>query len=74
MHTWAGQRSIYWKQEAVLILMQFNPAFIIRSVFFSRDLTDVHIQPFCFDVSAGSLLWITRNANGKTAMVLPCGC
>ena len=49
---WKRQKSIDWKQEAVLLLMYVNLAVIIRYVFFPRDLVDGHIQPLVFEATA----------------------
>lgn len=49
---WKRQNSIDWKREAVLLLMYFNLAVIIRFVFFPRDLVDGHVQPLVFEAAA----------------------
>ncbi len=50
--TWKRQNSINWKREAVLLLMYFNLAVIIRFVFFPKDLVDGHVQALVFEESA----------------------
>ena len=49
---WKKQGQILWKREAVLLLMYFNLAVIIRLVFFPRALVNGHVQPLVFDPAA----------------------
>lgn len=49
---WIKQKKIIWKREAVLLLMFFNLAVIIRFTFFPRELVNGHIQPLVFDSKA----------------------
>ena len=49
---WIRQKRIDWKREAVLALMYFNLAVIIRFVFFPRELADGHIQPLVFEAAS----------------------
>ena len=52
MIVWKRQSSIDWKREAVLLVMYFNLAVIIRFVLFPGDLVDGHVQPLIFDAEA----------------------
>lgn len=49
---WVKQGRLDWKREAVLLLMYFNLAVIIRFVFFPRALVAGHIQPLVFEAAA----------------------
>ena len=49
---WIRQKRIDWKREAVLLLMYLNLAFIIRFVFFPRDLVNGHVQPLIFEAAS----------------------
>ena len=49
---WIRRNSIDWKREAVLLLMYFNLAVIIRFVFFPRTMVDGHVQPLIFEAAA----------------------
>ncbi len=47
--TWAIQKRIDWKQEALLVLMYINLAVLIRFTFFPMALKDGRVQPLLFD-------------------------
>ena len=48
---WIRHRTIEWRREAILLLMYFNLAVIIRFVFFPLERINGKIQPLIFSAS-----------------------
>ena len=49
---WIRQKKIFWKREALLLLMFINLAVIIRFVFFPRGLVNGHIRSLFFEAKS----------------------